>query len=115
MSPPAYPRCLFLDLDQFTVLPRTRNFSASTTYPLSKEFEGKVRLLGFDLATGEDKLTGAPVLIPPKTLEVTVYWQAITEMPRSYKVFAQILDSTGKLAAQHDAIPKRGKSRPRDG
>lgn len=57
-----------------------------------------VELLGYDLRTpaGED------------TLRMTLYWQARTTLPMSYKVFTHVINTQGRVAAQRDSIPVHG-------
>jgi len=45
---------------------------------------------------------------------VTLYWQPDTEVGRSYTVFVQLLDESGKVIAQHDRLPADG-TRPTTG
>ncbi len=35
-----------------------------------------------------------------------LYWRAVQSSQSSYKVFAHLVDDTGKLWAQHDGIPR---------
>ena len=60
---------------------------------------GDLRLLGYDLPHGS--------IVPGETLQATLYWQAQSPQDRSYKVFVHLVDDTGKLWSQHDAIPAR--------
>ncbi len=39
------------------------------------------------------------------SLTVTLYWQSLAVMPLDYTVFVHLLDSEGRLVAQHDAAP----------
>ena len=43
---------------------------------------------------------------PGDTLQATLYLQALSPQDHSYKVFAHLVDDTGKLWAQHDAVPR---------
>ncbi|MBI2954353.1 MAG: glycosyltransferase family 39 protein [Chloroflexi bacterium] len=100
-----------VDVDHLQVLPRSRVFTASPGNPLVREFENKIRLLGYDAVAGSKSLAGqTPVVVPPQKVEIKVYWQAMAEMATSYTVFVQVLNSAGKLVAQHDAIPGQGES-----
>ena len=100
-----------VDIAEVLVLPRARVFSASPGVSLVREFEGKVKLLGYDIAAGQEKFSGSILVVaPPGGVEVTVYWQAMAEMKSSYKVFAQVLDSSGRLVAQDDSVPNKGES-----
>ncbi|HEY8476462.1 MAG TPA: glycosyltransferase family 39 protein [Chloroflexota bacterium] len=59
-------------------------------------FGDAVRLLGYDLA------------LAPSGAEITLYWQAIANVPESYTVFAHLLDRSGALVSQHDGLPRGG-------
>ena len=98
-------------LDGVRVLPRARLFATTPTRPLAKEFDRKIRLLGYDLAGGQGKLTmDVPQIAPGAELIVTAHWQAMAQMSTSYTVFAQVLDGSGRLVAQHDSLPQNGKA-----
>jgi hypothetical protein len=58
-----------------------------------------VRLLGYDLK-------GAAV--PGRTLTVVPYWQAQATPSLSYKVFAHLVSTQGRVAAQRDDYPVQG-------
>jgi len=55
-------------------------------------FAGKIRLRGYAFDN--------------KTL--TLYWQALAPMNERYTIFVHLLDSNGKLVAQHDREPQNG-------
>jgi hypothetical protein len=86
----------------------------SPSRPMDVTFGGSARLLGYDLATTQDerRTTNTPpssfVVRPSSTLQVILYWQALTHLDRDYTVFVHLLDSTGRLVAQHDAQPRGG-------
>ncbi|MCD6289345.1 MAG: hypothetical protein J7M34_02495 [Anaerolineae bacterium] len=63
-------------------------------------FGGKARLVGVDVAS--------PRVAPGGTLAVTVVWQAVTTMDRSYTTFVHLLDESGRVVAQEDHVPGRG-------
>ena len=54
------------------------------------------RLIGYDLSYAES--------------QVTLYWQALGEPDRRYKVFVHCLDADGEPLAQSDAEPDQGRS-----
>ena len=56
----------------------------------------QVRFLGYDLPV--DRARGG------ETLYLYLYWQALPQIARDYKVFAQILDEDGLIIAQEDKI-----------
>ena len=79
--------------------------------PLVKKFDGKIRLLGFDVGSGARAFHDTlPEVAAGDTLVITAHWQAVTEMSTSYTVFAQVLNAAGRLVAQHDAPPQGGKA-----
>lgn len=43
------------------------------------------------------------------TLQVTLYWRALAQPTEDDTVFVHVLDSTGKVVAQHDSPPRLGK------
>ncbi|MFO7680024.1 MAG: hypothetical protein R6X34_08235 [Chloroflexota bacterium] len=55
-----------------------------------------IRLRGFDWRLVEDRA------------ELTVYWESITAVPDSYKVFIHIMDENGNIVAQVDRPPVNG-------
>ena len=59
-----------------------------------------MRLVGYDLAS-----TGVR---PGTELEVTLYWRGDRAIDRSYTVFVHLLDATGRVRGQHDAVPGNG-------
>jgi hypothetical protein len=82
--------------------------SATAKHPLDLTFGPAIRLLGYDLkpdASGE----GGSVK-SGDTLAVTLLWQAEGEPGQPYTVFTQLLNSDGRLVAQHDSPPANGRS-----
>jgi len=70
-------------------------------YPLVADFGSRIRLLGFDL------VETAPN--PGGQIEVVLYWQALDEVGKSYKVFVHLYDPTGTaISGQHDSLPGNG-------
>ncbi len=59
-----------------------------------------------DLVTLQAYETGPLTL--GQGLTVTLYWQAQSEIPVDYTVFMHMLDATGQIVAQADALPKNG-------
>jgi len=60
---------------------------------------GPIVLIGFD----------APKQASPgQTVPVRLYWRAMTPMREDYTVFVHLLDASGKLVAQADAMPRGG-------
>ncbi len=56
-----------------------------------------IRLLGYELPA---------VASRDETLQGTLYWQAVASQDHGSKVFAHLFDDSGKLWAQHDAVPQ---------
>ena len=63
-------------------------------------------LLGFDLAR--------TAVTPGGPLGLTLYWQPRIETATGYKVFVHVVDASGTIVAQADAVPGRG-ARPTTG
>ncbi len=61
-------------------------------------FGDLIRLRGFDL--GEVQAGS--------TLPLTLYWQSVTAVSDSYKVFIHVLDGSGQIMAQVDRLPVNG-------
>jgi hypothetical protein len=59
-------------------------------------FDQQLALIGFDLVQNEEKAA------------LTLYWQALAVMPDDYTIFVHLLDSEGRLIAQHDDQPQGG-------
>lgn len=64
--------------------------------PLDVVLGDKVRLLGFDLDTGE--------AFPGGSLGVTLYWEALVPFERNFQVFVHLYD--GEMRAQDDGAPR---------
>lgn len=41
-------------------------------------------------------------------VELSLVWQALSEMPADYTVFVHLLDESGRLVGQHDGVPANG-------
>jgi hypothetical protein len=80
---------------------------ASARYPLDHLFGPAIRLIGFD---AEPDLGGGATLRAGDSMTVNLLWQAESEPGKPYTVFVQLLDSGGKLVAQHDGPPAGGRS-----
>jgi 4-amino-4-deoxy-L-arabinose transferase-like glycosyltransferase len=89
-------------LDTRSVSGRAHTFDLpKPQHPLSADFGSDIRLLGFDL------VETAPN--PGGQIEVVLYWQALNEVGRGYKVFAHLYDPTGAtISGQHDSPPGNG-------
>jgi hypothetical protein len=75
--------------------------AAAMEHEAKADLAGKVTFLGYDLP---DRFPQ-----PGGRLRVVLYWQAQTTMKRDYTVFAHLLDSEGRLRAQHDGQPQAGR------
>lgn len=66
-------------------------------HPLAMRLGDEVSLLGYDLSPA--------TLTPGDTLHLTLYWQALKEMERSYTVFIHLIDDQNQIWGQRDSIP----------
>jgi hypothetical protein len=69
-------------------------------HPLEANLDGRIRFLGYDL--------DATSVGPGDTLNLTLYWQALTEMDESYTVFTHLLDQDNHIWGQRDSLPAGG-------
>lgn len=98
---------LLYDFGPVRILPLDRAFTApEPMYPLRVDFgvhkgygDKQLRLLGYDM--GEPQ--------PSQSLEITFYWQTLSEMDEDYKVFVHWVNAeTGQILAQVDEVPRNG-------
>jgi hypothetical protein len=66
--------------------------------PLGARLGDDIQLLGYSLPSTQVQ--------PGEPLEPVLYWQALAQPAASYKVFVHLVDDTGRLWAQHDAVPR---------
>jgi hypothetical protein len=66
---------------------------------IQANFNGEIELLGFD-AGAYDTQT--------ETIDVTVYWRALSSMDRDLTTFIHVLDEAGQVLSQVDHIPGDG-------
>ncbi len=59
-----------------------------------------IALRGYDMPTA--------VIKPGDSLNFTLYWQAVTDVPEGYYVFIHLMSEDGTIAAQHDGAPLQG-------
>lgn len=78
---------------------------SAARYPTSFAFGSAIRLAGFDI---EPPIEAG--VASSQSLLVTLLWQADGQPDRFYTVFAQLLDSDGRLVAQHDGPPAEGRN-----
>ncbi|HXF62015.1 MAG TPA: hypothetical protein VNK95_10380 [Caldilineaceae bacterium] len=76
--------------------------------PLPRRFHPPTPGHAADLRLGDDIYLHGYDLARAETLRLTLYWQALRRMDRSYKVFVHLVDpATGAILAQHDAAPRQ--------
>jgi len=68
------------------------------TMRTSVDLVGQVRLIGYEFSSTRLRAGEPPT--------VTLYWEAQGLLLTSYKSFVHAIDSTGKLVAQSDAVPR---------
>jgi hypothetical protein len=66
-------------------------------HPMEATLGDQVRLLGYALSPPPYKRGGA--------LHLTLYWQAMTRMEKSYTVFVHLLNKDGMMGGQWDSVP----------
>lgn len=66
-------------------------------------FSDTIELIGYEMDP-----TARALLRPGGILKVTLFWHCLRETPVSYKVFVHIIEPTGEILAQQDALPLRG-------
>jgi hypothetical protein len=59
------------------------------------EFANQIALHGYDVRSTE------------QSVEVNLVWQALTQPPHAYTVFAHVVDATGQQVGQQDNMPVR--------
>ena len=80
--------------------------SRAVQHPLHLNLDGQIELLGYDLGAGQVR--------PGDTLELTLYWHALTELEEDYTVFTHLLGESYNLASgsflwgQKDSMPLNG-------
>ena len=95
------------ELTTIAVLPTERVFTPPQPQaPRQANFDNKVLLLGADLAPDPAS--------PGDIIQVTLHWQALTDMDIAYTVFVHLLDADGEVVAGHDSEPVSG-ARPTTG
>jgi uncharacterized membrane protein len=82
-------------------VPQERRFTApQIQHPLEATLGDQVRFLGYDISP-----------VPYKrgeTLHLTLYWQAMIRMAKSYTVFVHLLNEGGIMGGQWDSVPGGG-------
>ncbi|MBI4757994.1 MAG: DUF2723 domain-containing protein [Chloroflexi bacterium] len=91
----------WVDLGMVRVKGRPRTFVVPRIEThLEAQFGNAIKLIGYDI--------GTKALRPGDVLPLTLYWQSLEGMDVPYTVFVHVLDSHGRLAAQHDGQPGAG-------
>jgi hypothetical protein len=70
---------------------------ADPQHPVGVDLAKQITLLGYDLD-----------LIENTRLDLTFYWQALTEPETDYTIFAHVRDAAGETIAQNDNLPTNG-------
>ncbi|NJN98561.1 MAG: hypothetical protein HC875_32965 [Anaerolineales bacterium] len=68
--------------------------------PLNLTYDGKMRLLGYQLHT--------PVVHPAETLSLTLYWQLLEPVELNYSIFIHLLGRQRQVIGQLDTYPGGG-------
>lgn len=91
-----------LALTLIQTIDRPHLFEApSPQFLLAANFSDQARLAGVDLPETTVKTGG--------NLPLTLYWQALAPLDRSWKVFVHLVDDQGKIVSQQDQIPGAGQ------
>ena len=72
----------------------TNPFTSKPQHPLNTSLGRDIRLTGYDLNMSQ-----------AQSMELVLYWQAVSKITTDYKVFVHIVDQNGKLVAQQDQFP----------
>jgi hypothetical protein len=82
---------------------------ANPEYEVGVVLGDKIKLLGVDMATGENGTSKFDQPVSTETvLELTFYWQALAQMNQDYTVFAHLQNAAGETMAQQDQPPLAG-------
>ena len=96
-----------VELGTIDVQPTNRSFtSPQPQVAREASFDGKLELLGADLASQTARQGGA--------LRVTLYWRSLADMDVPYTVFVHLVGPDGRVVAGHDGQPAGG-ARPTTG
>jgi hypothetical protein len=86
---------------------RRRLFEAPPiAHPAEATWDGRIRLLGYDLPETQAG--------PGDALPLTLYWQALEPIARDYVVFVHVVDAQDGMRGQRDSMPVDGQ-RPTSG
>lgn len=118
------PASLMVEVGTSQVIPRALP-DAFIIHPMSSAVGDRIRLLGHELDIDRyreeknitiDAQTDNPVWLsiprrtyrPGGSIHLSLFWQSLAPVLEDYTVFAQLLDSEGKVRAQSDSQPVRG-------
>jgi hypothetical protein len=73
--------------------------SLDIEHPVEATLDGKVRLLGYNIESG---------FRPGDNIHLTLFWQVLEEMDRSYTVFTHLIDGENRIWGQKDNPPVDG-------
>jgi hypothetical protein len=89
-----------VSLGILAIQPLARSFRMpAMAQPLAVRFGDVAELRGYAISTAA----------APRTLQVTLYWQALQPTVTSYTVFTHLVTPSGQLAGQHDGLPADGQ------
>ena len=80
--------------------PLTDDLVAGIENLLDADFEGRMRLLGYDLHPAE--------VAPGESVEVVLYWRGLAVMDEDYSVFVHLLGADDLILSQRDTYPGLG-------
>jgi len=90
-----------VSLETIVMRGRARQFVVpEIQHPVEAKLGQGVQFLGYDLSSDEVAAGGA--------FQLTLYWQALQEIPISYTVFTHLLDNEERIWGQKDAVPGDG-------
>lgn len=84
-----YERCLSLLVQDVAVIP-------AGPEPLNIPLANQLQLTNYDLRQTDNDLT------------LTLYWQALSQLPADYTIFVHLLGADGRPVAQDDRLPLNG-------
>ena len=67
--------------------------------PVTQDFGGKIRLLGYDVDEGLTESEGKQYLV------ITFYWQGVKAPAEDYRVHLTLVDEAGRVWAEQDSYP----------
>ncbi|MCZ7573371.1 MAG: glycosyltransferase family 39 protein [Ardenticatenaceae bacterium] len=88
-------------LDAITIEDRPRSFTApAPSTPTDAQFGPAIELVGYDLDGQQAR--------PGGSLQLALFWHALTRPASRYKIFTHLVDPTGQLRGQRDLEPGEG-------